>query len=161
MEEENKILLETYHHLEDIIIAYRKLSVFNYQVEYNQDVCGKMLDAAEDYNRKALEITAIIIQVDTRRIWKPRRLQLKGTSMIKKLQMAPLIEEIFQEQEKIETLLQKRGVTVDPHLQPSGWFERQIVLGGSAGRIKLMLLFLSFFIFYNAIVLWFVVNNFG
>ena len=29
-------------------------------------------------------------------------------------EMAPLIEEIFQEREKIETLLQKRGVTVDP-----------------------------------------------
>ena len=161
MKEENKTLVEIYYHLEDIIIAYRNLSILNYQVGYNQDMCWRMLDAAEDCNRKASEITAITVHVDTRRIWKPRGIQLKGTSMIKKLQMALLIEEIFQEREKIETLLQKRGVTVDPHLLPSGWFERQIVLGGSAGRTKLMLFFLSFFILYNAIVLWFVVNNFG
>ena len=52
-DEEQKLLIEVYHELGQLITSYRALSILNYQYEYNRNLCENMVDAATTINNKA------------------------------------------------------------------------------------------------------------
>ena len=142
---ENQALVQLHTELGNIIRAYRQISIFNYAYAHNRPLCEAMHRAAEAINALSLPN----IHIDTKRIWSPQVVSFKGTALIKKWQMASLMEELIQKRGSIAQSLTQKDVTfiADP-MQPD-WWERQLVRKGGAGRTMFLIVFFGMILLLN------------